>query len=273
VTTASSGEAFAQARAEGRAALIGYLPAGFPSYDGCVRALRSMVEAGVDVVEVGLPYSDPVLDGPTIQAAADQALRGGTRTTDVLRTVEAVAATGAAVVVMTYWNPVLRYGVDRFAKDLRSAGGSGLITPDLIPEEAADWLAAADECGLDRVFLVAPSSSEKRIASTIAACRGWVYAASTMGVTGARTSTSAVAPALVERVREAAQSASQELPIGVGLGVSTGGQAAEVASYADGVIVGSAFVRPLLDAADESAGVAAVGALAAELAVGVRGGG
>jgi tryptophan synthase alpha chain len=269
----SSAEAFARARADGRAALVGYLPAGFPSYDGCIRALTSMVDAGVDVVEVGLPYSDPVIDGPTIQAAADVALRNGTRTTDVLRTVEAVAATGAGVVVMTYWNPVLRYGVDRFAKDLRSAGGSGLITPDLIPEEAADWVTAADECGLDRIFLVAPSSSGKRIASTVAACRGWVYAASTMGVTGARTTTSSAAPALVARVREAVQSASRELPVGVGLGVSTGAQAAEVASYADGVIVGSAFVRPLLDADDESVGAAAVGALAAELAVGVRGGG
>src|SRR3954469_10320744 len=145
-----SGEAYAQARAEGRAALVGYLPAGFPSYDGCIAALTAMVKAGVDIIEVGLPYSDPVIDGPTIQAAADLALRNGTRTADVLRTVEAVAATGAAVVVMTYWNPVLRYGVDRFARDLRQAGGQGLITPDLIPEEAAEWLTASEDCGLDR---------------------------------------------------------------------------------------------------------------------------
>ena len=266
----SSGEAFARARAEGRAALVGYLPAGFPSYDGCVRALTAMVEAGVDVVEVGLPYSDPVIDGPTIQAAADLALRNGTRTADVLRTVEAVAATGAGVVVMTYWNPVLRYGVERFAKDLRAAGGQGLITPDLIPEEAAEWLEAAEEHELDRIFLVAPSSSEARIASTVDACRGWVYAASTMGVTGAREQTSSVAPALVERVRAAVQSSGGELPVGVGLGVSTGAQAAEVASYADGVIVGSAFVRRVLDAPDEAAGATAVAELAAELAAGVR---
>src|SRR3954468_910339 len=198
-----SGEAYAQARADGRAALVGYLPAGFPSYDGCVRALAAMVEAGVDLVEVGLPYRDPVIDGPTIQAAADQALRNGTRTADVLRTVEAVAATGAAVVVMTYWNPVLRYGVDRFARDLAAAGGSGLITPDLIPEEAGEWLDAAEQHELDRVFLVAPSSSEARVARTVEACRGWVYAASTMGVTGARTQTSSAAPSLVERTRAA----------------------------------------------------------------------
>jgi tryptophan synthase alpha chain len=257
----SSGERFAAARAEGRAALVGYLPAGFPSYDGCVEALAAMVDAGVDILEIGLPYSDPVLDGPTIQAAADIALRQGTHTTDVLRTVEAVAATGASVLVMTYWNPVLRYGVDRFARDLAAAGGAGLITPDLIPDEGGEWIAASDSAGLDRVFLVAPSSSPARVALTTAACRGWVYAASTMGVTGARAQTSSVAPALVERVR-----AASDLPVGVGLGVSNGEQAAEVAAYADGVIVGSAFVRPLLD----GGGPAAVAALAADLAAGVR---
>src|SRR3954453_8538145 len=235
-----SGAAYAQARADGRAALVGYLPAGFPSYDGAVAALTAMVKAGVDVVEIGLPYSDPVLDGPTIQAAAEQALRNGTRVSDVLRTVEAVASTGVAVVVMTYWNPVLRYGADRFARDLAAAGGAGLITPDLIPEEADDWIAAADGCDLERVFLVAPSSSDARIATTVAACRGWVPAPSTMGVTGAREQTSSVAPELVARTR-----AATSLPVGVGLGVSDGSQAREVAAYADGVIVGSAFVRRL----------------------------
>ena len=261
----SSGEVFARARDEGRAALVGYLPAGFPSYQGCVDAFAAMVDEGVDLLEIGLPYSDPVIDGPTIQAAADMALRAGTRTKDVLRTVEAMASRGAAAVVMTYWNPVLRYGASAFARDLRSAGGRGLITPDLIPDEAAEWLAAADEAELDRVFLVAPSSTDDRIASTTAACRGWVYAASTMGVTGARDQTSSAAPALVARVRSAT-----DLPIGVGLGVSNGDQAAEVAGYADGVIVGSAFVRPLLDADSEADGVRAVGALAADLAAGVR---
>jgi tryptophan synthase alpha chain len=261
----SSGETYARARAQGRAALVGYLPAGFPTFDGCITALTAMVEAGVDIVEIGLPYSDPVLDGPTIQAAADQALRQGTRTADVLRTVEAVAATGASTLVMTYWNPVLRYGPDRFARDLAAAGGAGLITPDLIPDEADDWLAAAEEHQLDRIFLVAPSSSEERIARTVEACRGWVYAASTMGVTGTRATTSSVAPDLVARTRKAT-----DLPVGVGLGVSDGAQAAEVASYADGVIVGSAFVRPLLDATSEADGVKVVAGLAAQLAAGVR---
>lgn len=260
-----SGPVFDRARSEGRAALVGYLPAGFPSYDGCIAALTAMVESGVDILEVGLPYSDPVIDGPTIQRAAEIALRNHTRTADVLRTVEAVAKTGAAVVVMTYWNPVLRYGVDAFARDLAAAGGAGLITPDLIPDEAGDWLAASDAHELERVFLVAPSSTNARIEQTTAACRGWIYAASTMGVTGVRDRTSAVAPALVSRVRDASR-----LPVGVGLGVSNGLQAAEVASYADGVIVGSAFVRRVLDADDEATGARGAGDLAAELAAGVR---
>jgi tryptophan synthase alpha chain len=261
----SSGEVLTRARDEGRAALVGYLPAGFPSYQGCIDAFAAMIDAGVDLLEVGLPYSDPVIDGPTIQAAAELSLRGGTRTKDVLRTVEAVAGLGAAAVVMTYWNPVLRYGVSAFARELRAAGGLGLITPDLIPDEADAWLAAADEQGLDRIFLVAPSSSEERIARTTAASRGWVYAASTMGVTGAREQTSTSAPTLVAQVR-----AAGNLPVGVGLGVSTGDQAAEVAGYADGVIVGSALVRRVLDAPTEAAGAKSAGELTAELADGVR---
>src|SRR3954449_6064844 len=169
----STRTAFAGARAEGRAALVGYLPAGFPDVDGSIEALRTMVEAGCDVIEVGLPYSDPVMDGPTIQAAAQQALEGGIRTADVLRVVEAVASTGVPTVVMTYWNPIDRYGVDRFAADLANAGGAGLITPDLIPDEGGEWLAASDAQGLDRVFLVAPSSTDARLGSTVRACRGW----------------------------------------------------------------------------------------------------
>jgi tryptophan synthase alpha chain len=260
-----SGEAYLAAGEAGRAALVGYLPAGFPSYDGCLEALRALADNGVDIVEVGLPYSDPVIDGPTIQAAAEVSLRNGTRIRDVLSTVEATAAMGVGVVVMTYWNPVLAYGVEQFAGDLASAGGSGLITPDLIPDEAGEWLAASEKHDLERIFLVAPSSTPERIAATTSACRGWVYAASTMGVTGAREATSSVAPALVERTR-----ASTDLPVGVGLGVSNGEQAAEVASYADGVIVGSALVRCLLDASSVAAGVSAIGDLAADLARGVR---
>jgi tryptophan synthase alpha chain len=258
--------AFDAARAEGRAALVGYLPAGFPDVEGAVEALRVMVDSGCDVIEVGLPYSDPVMDGPTIQAAAQQALEAGTRTRDVLRTVEAVAATGTPAVVMTYWNPVERYGVARFAQDLAAAGGSGLITPDLTPDSGQEWIAAADAHDLDKIFLVAPSSTDTRIAMTTAACRGFVYATAVMGVTGARASSSDLAGPLVARTRQATS-----LPVAVGLGVSTGDQAAEVASYADGVIVGSAFVRTLLDHPDDrAAGRAALAALTAELAGGVR---
>ena len=258
--------AFATAKAEGRAALIGYLPAGFPDLDGSVQAMKAMVAAGCDVIEVGLPYSDPVMDGPTIQAAAQQALEAGTRTTDVLRAVEAVAATGTPTVVMTYWNPVVRYGVERFAADLASAGGAGLITPDLVPDEGGDWIAAADQHGLDKVFLVAPSSTDARLRSTTAAFRGFVYATAVMGVTGAREASTDLAAPLVSRVK-----AATDLPVGVGLGVSDGRQAAEVARYADGVIVGSAFVRRLLDAgSDRTAGLAALTELTADLADGVR---
>ncbi|HYH34736.1 MAG TPA: tryptophan synthase subunit alpha [Nocardioides sp.] len=258
--------AFEKAAAQGRSALVGYLPAGFPDVDGGIQALTAMVAAGCDVIEVGLPYSDPVMDGPTIQAAAQQALDGGVRTRDVLRTVEAVAATGVPTLVMTYWNPVERYGVDRFAGDLAGAGGAGLITPDLTPDSGEAWIAAADAHDLDKVFLVAPSSTDARLAMTAAACRGFVYATAVMGVTGARTTTSDLAAPLVARTRGVT-----ELPVAVGLGVSNGHQAAELAAYADGVIVGSAFVRTLLDHPDDPAGgVRALTALTEELAEGVR---
>jgi len=261
----STARAFEESRAQGRAALVGYLPAGFPDVPGGIDAIRVMVDSGCDVIEVGLPYSDPVMDGPTIQAAAQRALEGGIRTSDVLRTVEAVAATGTPTVVMTYWNPVERYGVERFAADLAGVGGAGLITPDLTPDSAEEWIAAADAHDLDKIFLVAPSSTDERLRYTAAACRGFVYAAAVMGVTGARTSTSDLAGPLVQRTR-----AVTDLPVGVGLGVSDGEQAAEVARYADAVIVGSAFVRALLDAADRSAGLKALGALTEDLAAGVR---
>ncbi len=262
----SVAEVFARVRAEQRAALVGYLPAGFPTVAGGLAAMRTMVEAGVDLVEVGLPYSDPVMDGPVIQRAAAAALAAGVRTRDVLHTVEQVAATGAAVVVMSYWNPVERYGVDRFARDLAAAGGAGMITPDLIPDEAEEWLAASDAYGLDRVFLVSPSSTDARIATTVAACRGFVYATAVMGVTGARDRPSEAAPALVARVR----ATGTALPVGVGLGVRDGRQAAVVAGYADAVIVGSALVDRLLSAPDLGTGLVALRTLAEDLAAGVR---
>lgn len=258
-------ELFERTRAEGRAALVGYLPAGFPDHDTSVAALTAMVEGGVDLVEIGLPYSDPVMDGPTIQAAADQALAGGTRTKDVIEVVRAVAATGAPTVIMTYWNPVERFGVDRFATDLAAAGGAGLITPDLIPDEAAEWDAASREHDLDRVFLVSPSSTDARLDMTAKAASGFIYATAVMGVTGTREATSSLAPELVSRLR-----AVTDKPVGVGLGVSNGEQAREIAEFADAVIVGSAFVRRLLDAETPAAGVESVRELAQELRRGVE---
>jgi tryptophan synthase alpha chain len=251
---------FEAARAEGRGALVGYLPAGYPTVDGSVELLTAMTEGGCDLLEVGIPYSDPVMDGPTIQAAADTALRAGFRLREVFSVVERVAAAGGRAVVMTYYNPVLRYGVDAFARDLAAAGGLGVITPDLIPDEAEEWLAASEAHGLDRIFLVSPSSTEERIASTAAATRGFLYATSTMGVTGARDAVASAAPTLVARCRE-----HTSLPIAVGLGVRSADQAAEVAGFADGVVVGSAFVT-----AAENGGADGVRALAQELAGGVR---
>jgi len=253
-------ELFARCRAEGRAALVGYLPAGFPSYDVAVEGLRAMVEGGVDAVEIGMPYSDPLMEGPVIAAAHQAALDAGTRQADVLRTVEAVAATGAPTLVMGYWNPVHRYGFRRWAQALKDAGGVGAITPDLIPEEAPEWLEACRDLDLDPIFLVAPSSTDERIRVVGRTTRGFVSAAAVMGVPGARAEIGAGARRLVERVR-----AQTDLPVAVGLGVSNGAQAAQVAQFADGVVVGSALVTAL-----QTGGAQEVRRLSAELAEGVR---
>jgi tryptophan synthase alpha chain len=258
-------EAFARAKDEQRAVLVGYLPAGFPTVDVAVEAMERLVAAGVDVIEVGLPYSDPLMDGPVIQAAVDQARRVGVTTQDVLETVRRVAATGAPTLVMTYWNPVERYGVDRFAGDLAAAGGAGVITPDLTPDEARDWLDAVAAAKVDPVFLVAPSSTDARLRLVSEHSQGFIYVASTMGVTGARDAVGSRAEELVRRTR-----AVTDKPLAVGLGVSNGDQAAEVAGFADGVIVGSAFVRCLLDAPSPQDGLAALDQLAADLVRGVR---
>jgi tryptophan synthase alpha chain len=252
-------EVFAATRAEGRAALIGYLPAGFPTVEGSKDLLAATVDGGADLVEVGVPYSDPVMDGPTIQAAAESALAGGFRLKQLFEVVESVSARGGKAVVMTYWNPVHRYGVDKFARDLAAAGGLGMITPDLIPDEAGEWMAASQAHGLDRIFLVAPSSSEERIAKTVEASSGFVYATAVMGVTGARDAVGVHAEDLVRRTRT-----HTSLPIGVGLGVRSGDQAAQVGSFADAVIVGSALVTAAASGPDR------VRALAGELAEGVR---
>jgi tryptophan synthase alpha chain len=268
-----TGAVIAEVRSSGRGALVGYLPVGYPDVEISLRALRVLTgedrSAGVDLVEVGMPYSDPVLDGVTIQRAGTRALQRGVRTRDVFAAVEAVAGTGTPAVVMTYWNLIERYGAMRFARDLAQAGGSGAITPDLTPDEAEEWFAVSDVHDLDRIFLVSPSSTDERLARTVAACRGWVYATSVMGVTGARTRTSEAAPTLVSRIRAEDPSAL----VGVGLGVSNGAQAREVTAYADAVIVGSALVKTLLDVDDAGRpdDLSGLRALVADLAEGVRG--
>lgn len=269
-----SGEVFLRARAEGRAALVGYLPLGYPTVATSLQALRALAgrdgSPGVDLVEIGLPYSDPMMDGSVIQRAGTTALARGVRTRDVFAAVEACSEVGLPAVCMSYWNLVDRYGVDAFARDLANAGGLGLITPDLTPDEAAPWVAASDAHGLDRIFLVAPSSSDARIVSTTEACRGWVYATAVMGVTGTREATSSMAPELVARVRALAP----DTLVGVGLGVSNGQQAGEVGRFADGVIVGSALVRALLEAEDagDPDDLSRLDAVVADLAAGVRSG-
>lgn len=233
-------DAFARAKSENRAALVAYLPAGYPTIDGAVECIEAMVEGGVDIVEIGLPYSDPVMDGPTIQAAVDVALANGIRTSSVIETVNKVSALGVPTLVMSYWNPIEKYGVDKFAAEFHAAGGVGVITPDLTPEEADDWIHATEAQSVDRVFLVALSSTNERISTVANVTNGFIYAGAVMGVTGARTSVLDSVQGLVERVRLVS-----DAPVAVGLGVSTPEQAHQVAQYADGVIVGSAFVTAI----------------------------
>lgn len=246
-------------RSSGTGTLVGYLPVGFPDLATSIDAAVALVDNGVDVLELGVPYSDPVMDGLAIQKATQAALAAGFRVRDVFTAVEAIRSrVDAPVLVMTYWNPVLQYGPDRFADELVSAGGSGLITPDITPDSAAQWLAISDRTGLDRVFLAAPSSTDARLAQTVAASRGFVYAVSTMGITGARQDVDAAARSLVARLR-----AAGARNVCVGIGISTGDQVAEVLNYADGAIVGSALVTALAEH-----GVVGVGRTAAALAQG-----
>ncbi|MEO8095344.1 MAG: tryptophan synthase subunit alpha [Pseudolysinimonas sp.] len=230
---------------ESGGALIGYLPIGFPDLATSIDAAVALIDNGVDALELGLPYSDPVMDGLTIQKATQTALAGGFRVSDVFQAVEQVRSrVDAPVLVMTYWNPVLQYGVDRFADTLRDAGGAGLITPDITPDSAADWIATSERIGLDRVFLAAPSSTDPRLVETVEASRGFVYAVSTMGTTGARADLDAAARALVARIRDAGDASTRTC---VGVGVSTADQVAEILTYADGAIVGSALVTALAE--------------------------
>ncbi len=249
----------AERKAAGSGALVGYLPVGFPDLQTSIDAAVALVENGVDVLELGVPYSDPVMDGLVIQKATQAALAGGFKLAHAFDAVAAITArVDAPVLVMTYYNPVLQYGVDRFADDLLAAGGAGLITPDLVPDEAGLWLTASDRTGLDRVFLAAPSSSNERLAQSVELSRGFVYAVSTMGITGARADLDSAARSLVGRLRDVGATSTC-----VGIGISTPEQVREILGYADGAIVGSLLVKALADG-----GVDAVAAAAAHLATG-----
>lgn len=254
---------FIETRKENRAALIGYLPAGFPTQEMSIKIIKEMIDGGVDAVEIGFPYSDPVMDGPIIQEAAETARAAGITMKKTLEVVREIAKTGAPTLMMTYWNPIDRYGVKRYAEDFHAAGMEGVITPDLTIEEASEWILLTDRLDMHPIFVVAPSTGDERLKAVAEKCSGFIYAASSMGVTGARTSVSSAAKTLVDRLRRIT-----DTPICVGLGVSNGDQAAEVAKYADGVIVGSAFVKGVL--ANPNDPLPAVRAIAEDLARGVR---
>jgi tryptophan synthase alpha chain len=244
----------------GRGSLVGYFPAGYPSVDESVEALVAMCRNGVDVLEIGVPYSDPVMDGLVIQQATEKALANGFRLNNLFDVVARVREqVETPLLVMSYWNPVLRYGVQRFAEDLKKAGADGMITPDLIPDEAQEWIRISDELNLDRVFLVAPSSSDARITANSDASRGFIYSVSTMGITGERTEVDSLAQTVVGRVKSATKT-----PTCVGLGVSTAAQVRDIVSYADGAIVGTSFIK-----AYESGGVSALAEKVSELAGGL----
>ena len=256
---------FIKVRSEDRAALIAYIPAGFPTQAGCKKVIDAFIAGGVDAIEIGFPYSDPVMDGPTIQAAADRALSQGTGAAEVFDALKYATDKGVPSVVMTYWNPIEKYGVEKFADAIHSNGGSGVITPDLTIEESSRWKSAVESSEINPIYVVAPSTTDARLDQVTSRCGGFIYAASLMGVTGTRTSVSTGAADLVARIRKSSQT-----PVAVGLGVSTREQAKGVAAYADGVIVGSAFINKLLDAPNEESGLQAVQELAAELSKGVR---
>lgn len=246
---------------EGTGALIGYLPVGFPNLQSSIDAAVAIVESGVDILELGLPYSDPVMDGVVIQKATQAALADGFKLRHGFEAVAAITErVSAPVLVMTYWNPVVQFGIERFALELKGVGGAGLITPDLIPDEAADWLSISDRFDLDRVFLAAPSSTDARLKQAVESSRGFTYAVSTMGITGARADVDAAARTLIARLRGVGATSAC-----VGVGISTAEQVREVLGYADGAIVGSALVSALAEG-----GVAGVARTAAALAAGPR---
>lgn len=230
---------FASVRRERRKAFVAFVTAGDPSLERTARAALELDRVGADVLELGVPFSDPLADGPVIQRASDRALRQGTTLARVLELVREIRrASELPLLLFSYFNPIARYGLDRLARDAREAGVDGVLVTDLPPEEADDWLRAARPCGLDTVFLAAPTSPPDRLRRVAEASRGFVYALSRTGVTGEQQRLSDDAAPLVERLR-----GFTDEPVALGFGISTPEQAAAAAAVADGVVVGSALVR------------------------------
>lgn len=256
------GQAFQQAKAQGRAAFIPYVTGGHPEADTCARLIAALDAGGADIIEVGLPFSDPMADGPVIQRASKLALDAGATPAGVLEMLAGLSSqVEAPLVLMTYYNPVLAMGLERFARAAAGAGVAGVIVPDLPPGEAAPWLEAARAAGLDTIFLVTPSTTDARLQDILKVCSGFVYYVSMHGVTGSELALDAGRLAGIQRVRRLAGG----LPVAVGFGVATPSQAAALAQAADGVIVGSALVRRVLEADSGAVAVASVQGLAGEL--------
>ena len=257
--------AFKTAKLEGRAAFVPYLTAGFPKEEQFLAAALGFLEVA-DVLEVGLPYSDPLGDGPTIQKSSERVLSQGMTTAKTFDLIGKLREkTDKAIVLMTYYNPIYCYhsGEAGFLKDLRSAGADGVILPDLPPDEADTLIPAARDLNMDTVFLVAPTSTDARLKTVTEACRGFVYAVSVTGVTGARNALPADVPELVRRTKS-----FTDLPVAVGFGVSGADTARPVAQAADGVVVGSALIRAL-EQGNDAQGLAREIASACRKAVGV----
>lgn len=256
---------FTKSRVSNKPVLIGYLPAGFPTQKKAKKIIKAMIDGGIDAIEIGYPYSDPVMDGPVIQSASEEAIKNGAGVNEVFELLKLSAELGIPSVVMSYWSPIEKYGVTKFASEIAKNGGSGVITPDLTYEESTNWRAEAEKNAINRIYVVAPSSAEDRLAKVTNECSGFIYAASLMGVTGARTAVSANAKQLVERIRRVS-----DKPIAVGLGVSSKDQAREVATFADGVIVGSAFIKIVQEFGAGRSGLKKIKQLAKSLSEGVK---
>ena len=256
---------FEKRKRENKSVLIGFLPAGYPTQKASQKIIRAMIDGGVDAIEIGFPYSDPVMDGPVIQAASEEAIKNGVGVDEVFELLKTTVDYGVPSVIMSYWSPIEKYGVAQFASKVSELGGSGVITPDLTIEESEVWKTEASRSEINKIYVVAPSTTDERLAKVTSECSGFIYAASLMGVTGTRDVVSTNAQSLVDRIRKVSKTS-----VAVGLGVSNKEQAKQVATYADGVIVGSAFIKIIQQFGSGRSGLKKVKQLAQSLSEGVN---